>query len=492
MESFLLLLSLVLLAGVWSARLNSRIGFPVLIGFVAIGALLGHGGLNVTPNVSPQFSKYLGYVALILILFEGGLHTSLVRIRRAWIPSISLATFGVLISSAIMTSLAYLLLKLPFYTAALFGVAVSSTDAAAVFTMLGGLSLRRRLVDILEVESGTNDPMAFFLTILLIQWASGHSNLSFLHATGQILVTFGLEMFVGLATGIGIGYVGSFANQKIRLDTGGLYPTLSLAFAFLSFAVAQGLGGSGFLSVYVASVVMGNRRLEHRYSITRFHEGLAWTMNILMFVVLGVQLVPGRLLSIALPGLGLAIGALFVARPAAVWLSTLGMGLSWKEKHFISWAGLRGAVPIVLVLTAVLAPVYTPNTMLSAVFFVVIASTLAQGLTVAPFAKRLGLVDPVPSEGILELVAIARENAVVLPIEVTEHSRYVNKRMVEIPFPANTLCYAVVRGDRVIVPRGATTLQSLDHLLVLSDRRHIVDLRQLFENELIGEPTMLP
>lgn len=492
METFLLLLSFVLLAGVWSARLNSRIGFPVLIGFVAIGAVLGPGALNVTPNVSPLFSKYLGYVALILILFEGGLHTSFARIRRAWIPSISLATVGVLTSATIMTSLAYFLLKLPFYSAALFGVAVSSTDAAAVFSMLGGLSLRRRLVDILEVESGTNDPMAFFLTLTLIQWASQSSRLSFSHATWQVLGTFSLEMFVGLATGIAIGFVGSYANQKIKLDTGGLYPTLSLAFAFLSFAIAQGLGGSGFLSVYVASVVMGSRRMEHRYSIIRFHEGLAWTMNILMFVVLGIQLVPERLLAIAVPGLGLAVGALFVARPAAVWLSTIGMGLNWREKHFISWAGLRGAVPIVLVLTAVLAPVYTPDTMLSAVFFVVIASTLAQGLTVAPVAKRLGLVDPVPSEGILELVAIARENAIVLPIEVTEKSRYVKKRMVEIPFPPNTLCYAVVRGDRVIVPRGATTLQSVDHLLVLSDRRHVADLRKLFEDEVIGEPTLLP
>jgi cell volume regulation protein A len=491
MEASLLLLSVILLAGVWSARVGSRIGFPVLIGFVAIGALLGPSGVNLAPNVSPLLAKYLGYVALVLILFEGGLHTSLASIRKVWVPSFSLATVGVLISSVIMAGLAYYLLKLPFYAAALFGVAVSSTDAASVFSMLGGQSLRKRLVNVLEVESGTNDPMAFFLTLILIQWASNGVG-SFWHATGYLIGTFALQMLVGLAAGIAVGYVGSFTNQRIKLDTGGLYPTLSLAFALLSFAIAQLLHGSGFLSVYVASVVMGNRRMEHRYSVMRFHEGVAWTMHILMFVVLGLQLVPSHLIPIVLPGLGLAFVALFVARPAAVWISTIGMGFTSKEKHFLSWAGLRGAVPIVLVLTAVIAPVYTPDTMLAAVFFVVIASTLVQGLTVSGFARKLDLIDPLPSEGLLELIAIARENAIILPIEITEGSRLINRKMVDIPFPLNTLCYAIVRGNSVIVPRGASRVQVLDHLLVLSDRRHIPDLRELFELESVGEPSFLP
>ncbi|MCF8564883.1 potassium/proton antiporter [Alicyclobacillus tolerans] len=491
MESFLLLLSVILLAGVWSARVGNRFGFPVLIGFVAIGVLLGPGGFGISPLVSLSLAKSVGYVALILILFEGGLHTSVTRIRQAWLPALSLATFGVLISAVMMTFLAYYLLHLPFYAAALLGVAFSSTDAASVFSILGGQPLRQRLIDVLEVESGTNDPMAFFLTLVLLQW-SVHGVGSPWHATWYVVGTFCLQMFVGLAAGLIAGYLGSYANQRVKLDTGGLYPTLSLAFAMLSYAIAELFHGSGFLSVYVASVVMGNRRMEHRYSIMRFHEGLSWTMHILMFVVLGLQLVPATLTGILWPGLGLALGALFIARPAAVWISTIGMGFSWQEKNFLTWAGFRGAVPIVLVLTAILAPGYTPGTMMSAVFFVVIASTLVQGWTVKPLAQKLGLLEPSPSEGLLELVAIARENAIVLPIEITEGSRLVHLRMVDIAFPQNTLCYAIVRDNKVIVPRGATRLQASDHLLVLSDRRHNDDLRLLFEGELIGAPAFLP
>lgn len=491
MESFLLLLSVILLAGVWSARVGNRIGFPVLIGFVAIGILLGPGGFGISPKVPLSTAQSVGYIALILILFEGGLHTSVTRIRSVWLPALSLATVGVLISAAIMACLTHYLLNLPLFPSALLGVAVSSTDAASVFSILGGQPLRKHLVDVLEVESGTNDPMAFFLTIVLIQWST-HGVGSFWHASWYVIGTFALQMLVGLVVGLGAGYLGSLANQRIRLDTGGLYPTLTLAFAILSYAVAVLFHGSGFLSVYVASVVMGNRRLEHRYSIMRFHEGLSWTMHILMFVVLGLQMSPERLFTIVLPGLGLAVGALFIARPAAVWLSTLGMGFNWKEKHFMSWAGFRGAVPIVLVFTVILAPGYTPSTMMDAVFFVVIASTLVQGWTVKPLAQRLELIDPSPSEGLLELVAIARENAIVTPIEITIQSSYIERRMVDIEFPQNTLCYAIIRDNHVIVPRGATRLHAYDHLLVLSDRRHIGNLRTLFREELIGEPEFLP
>lgn len=491
MESFLLLLSIILLAGVWSARVGDRFGFPVLIGFVAIGVIVGPGGLHITNFVPISLANSVGYVALILILFDGGLKIPLSRIRNVWKPALSLATLGVLASALIIAVLAHYLLDLSFYPSALVGVAVSSTDAASVFSMLGGQALRQRLVDVLEVESGTNDPMAFFLTIVLVQW-SIHGVGPIWHATGYVIGTFALQMCVGLLCGIGIGYIGSYANQRIRLDTGGLYPTLSLAFAFLSYSVADVLHGSGFLSVYVASVVMGNRRLEHRYSINRFHEGIAWTMHILMFVVLGFQLDVGRLGPVILPGLALAVGALFLARPTAVWLSTIGMKFSWKERHFLSWAGIRGAVPIVLILTAVLTPGNMPKTMLDAVFFVVIVSTMIQALTVKQFAKRLDLLEVAPSESVLELVAITRENAVVCPVEISEESNLINRKMVDIPFPTNTLCYAIVRGNTVIVPRGASRLQASDHLLVLSDRRHVKDLRTLFSGERIGHPEELP
>lgn len=492
MESFLLLLAVILLAGVWSARVGTRIGVPVMFGFVVIGVLVGPHGLHLTRGVSLVEAKNIGYVALVLILFEGGLHTSWAQVRRIVTPALSLATVGVLVSAAILTVLTYYLLHLSLLSSALIGVAVSSTDAASVFSMLGGQSLSRRLVDVLEVESGANDPMAFFLTIVLIQWASqGLGGAA--HAAQYAVLTFALQMSVGLTAGLAIGYLGSLANQRIRLDTGGLYPTLSLAFALLSYAAAAVAHGSGFLAVYAASMVMGSRRLEHRHSIMRFHEGLAWTMQILMFVVLGFQVTISHLASIIIPGLALALAALLIARPAAVWAATSGMGFSHKERHFLSWAGLRGAVPIVLILTAVLAqPSHASHVMIDAVFFVVMASTLIQGWTVRPFAERLSLLDPEPTESVLELVAIARENATVVPIQISPKSPLVNQRMVDLSFPENTLCYAIIRDDRVIVPRGATRLRETDHLLVLSDRRHVDELRQHFAGEILGKAEFVP
>lgn len=491
MEGFLLLVSIVLLTGVWSASINSRFGFPALIGFVAIGAILGPGGLHITQGFSPLLTKYLSYIALIFILFEGGLHTSVKSIKSAVLPSISLATVGVLISALIMGGLVYYLLRVPVSSAALVGVAVSSTDAASVFAVLGGLTIRRRIVDVLEVESGTNDPMAFFLTSILLEWTSGK-----IHYAGNtawyIAGTFVLQMAVGIVVGVAVGYAGSVMNQKIKLDTEGLYPTLSLAFALLSFSLAQLTFGSGFLAVYLTSIVMGNRRLQYRYSIIRFHEGLAWTTHILMFVVLGLLIFPLRLGTVLVPGLILAGADLFVARPAAVWLATIGMGFSWREKNFLAWAGMRGAVPIVLILTAVIDRIPQYDLLLDVVFFVVISSTVVQGLTASYFAQKMDLTEAAPSESLLELIAIAREHAVVLPVEVKEDSRLTARRMVDIPFPVNTLCYGIIRDEQVVVPRGATRIKSGDHLLILTDRRHIDDLKSLFHEEILGEAALLP
>lgn len=490
MEGFLLLVSMILLIGVWSVSLNSRFGFPALIGFVAIGAVLGPGGLNITHGFSPVMTKSLSYIALILILFEGGLHTSIQSIRSALLPAFSLATVGVLISAVIMGGLVYTLFHVPIHSAALVGVSVSSTDAASVFAVLGGLTLRRRIVDVLEVESGTNDPMAFFLTSLLLDWT--HHQAPFWHATWYVLGSFILQMAVGAVIGTGIGYIGSQMNRRIKLDTEGLYPTLSLAFALLSFSVTQLLYGSGFLAVYLTSIVMGNQGLQYRYSIMRFHEGIAWTMHILMFVVLGLLLFPSRLGAVLLPGLLLAAVGLFVARPLAVWIATMGMGFSWREKNFLAWAGMRGAVPVVLILTAVIDQVPQYDLLLDVVFFVVLSSTIVQGLTAGAFAHKLDLTEPSPSESLMDLIAIAREHAVVLPVEVAKHSRLIHHRMVDIAFPANTLCYGVIRSEKVVVPRGGTRIQSGDHLLILTDRRHIDDLKRLFHEEILGEAALLP
>lgn len=491
MNTITLVVAIVLLSGVLLARVNKQFGFPALISFVAIGALFASADPGILESVTPAVAKNLSYIALAFILFEGGLHTSFRRVRKAFAPALSLATVGVLVSAAIMTVLSFYLIHLSWIAAALLGVAASSTDAASVFSVLGGTSLRRRLVDVLELESGTNDPMAFFLTIILIEWFQRGIGTP-AHAALRVVELFVLEMGVGLAIGIGVGMLAAYLNRRVQLDTSGLYPALSLGFALLSFALAQSLEGSGFLAVYTTAVVMASQKMEHRYSIIRFHEGLAWTMHILMFVVLGFFLVPKDLLSVSIPGIVLAIGALVVARPVAVWISTIGMRFTAKERIFISWAGLRGAAPIVLILSAVEAQVTGYIVLIEVVFFIVIASTLVQGLSVHIVAEQLDLIESTPSEDILDLISIARENAIVLPVEITVLSRLVDRRMTELPFPEGTLCYGIIRGDQVVVPRGKTRLRAGDHLLILSDSRHVQSVRTLFQDEQIGEPGMLP
>lgn len=487
----ILVVAVVLLSGILLARANKRFGFPALISFVAVGAILVNLVPSVLESVTPSVAKDLSYVALAFILFEGGLHTSVRRVKMVWKPSVSLATIGVLVSAAIMTVLAYYILGLSLTAAALLGVAASSTDAASVFSVLGGTSLRRRLADVLEVESGTNDPMSFFLTTVLIGWAEiGVGPIG--QAIWHTILMFVLQMGLGLVIGVLVGQLAAFVNKRVRLDTGGLYPTLSLGFALLAFGLAQALMGSGFLAVYATAVVMSSQQIEHRYSIVRFHEGLAWTMHILMFVVLGFFLVPSDLAFVFIPGVALAVGGLFVARPIAVWISTFGMQFSFREKVFLSWAGLRGAAPIVLILSAVEAQITGYIVLIEVVFFVVIASTLAQGLTVNWVAGKLELVEDTPSEDILDLMSLTRENAIVLPVEIHATSQLIDKRMTEIRFPESTLCYGIVRGDQVVVPRGGTRLRAGDHLLVLSDSRHIGELQSLFETEQVGQPAMLP
>ncbi|MBE3555609.1 MAG: potassium/proton antiporter [Firmicutes bacterium] len=491
MEMFLLVLAVVLLLGVLIERASGTIGFPSLVGFVVAGWLLGPQMLHLLPGISEPVAEAVGVGALIIILFEGGLHTPLHRLHQVAVSSLLLATVGVLVSAAILGLLTWYLLDMAPLEAALVGVAVSSTDAAAVFALLGGTALRRRLVDVLEVESGTNDPMAVFLTLTLISWITTGTTIG----AGQIGAAIGrflLQMVVGAAVGVGLGYGASFLNQHIRLNTGGLYPVLALSCALLSYAVAQLVHGSGLLAVYVTAVTMGNRRMEHRHSILRFHEGLAWTMQILVFVVLGLFARPQQLLQIALPGLLLALAAVFLARPAAVFFSTVGQRFVLSERLFLSWAGLRGAVPIILALMSSTAGVPHADRVFDAVFFVVLLSTLLQGLTVAPLAHRLGLIEPQPTEELLELVRLTRESAIVLPVELTEGSPWAEKEMVDLPFPPNTLCYAIIREDGVVVPRGATQLHAGDHLLILTDRQQIERLRHLFRMDRVGGPAMLP
>ncbi|SIT03584.1 potassium/proton antiporter [Alicyclobacillus vulcanalis] len=481
--------AVVLLSGVLIASAHSRVGLPAMVGFVALGCGIAAIDPDLLTAISPDVATNLSSFALAMILFDGGFHTTPARVRRAFWPSISLATVGVLAQSAIMTALAHAVLRLPWLSCAMLGVAASSTDAASVFSVLGNTSLKARLADVLEVESGTNDPMTFFLMTVLIDLAqAGGRGLRPLDVIGLFVA----QMGIGLCVGWVIGLLGRRLIAAARLDAPGLYPAVTLAVALLSFGVAQLLEGSGFLAVYLTGVAMAGGEIRERVAVLRFHEGLAWIVQIVMFVALGFFLVPRDFADVAVPGLLFALGAIFVARPAAVWLSTLPFRMSADERWFIAWAGLRGAAPIVLVLFAVEAHVQGYIALVEVVFFVVIVSALLQGTSANWLAERLGLVQATPPESLCELLAIAREAAVMVPVEVTPGSPSAGKRLRDLAFPPGALCYAVVRGGKAVVPRGGTRIREGDHLLVLAHEGALGEIERLFHDDQVGHAEALP
>ncbi|MDI9259808.1 potassium/proton antiporter [Alicyclobacillus sendaiensis] len=484
-----IVVAVVLLSGVFIASAHSRLGLPAMVGFVALGCAIAVLDPDVMTAISPDVATNLSSLALAMILFDGGLHTTPNRVRRAFWPAMSLATLGVLAQSAIMTALAHAVLRLPWLSSAMLGVAASSTDAASVFSALGNTSLKARLADVLEVESGTNDPMTFFLMTVLIDLARGDPRA---FRPLEVALLFAAQMGIGLGVGLAVGYLGRRLLAAARLDAPGLYPAVTLAMALLSFGVAQSMSGSGFLSVYLTGVWMAGARMRERLTVLRFHEGLAWIVQIVMFVVLGFFLVPRDFADVAVPGVLLACGAIFVARPAAVWLSTLLTRMSAEERWFIAWAGLRGAAPIVLILFAVEAHVQGYIALVEVVFFVVIASALVQGTTVERIAETFALIETTPTESVCELLAVAREAAVMVPIEVRPGSPRAGKRLRDLAFPPDTLCYAVVRGGKAIVPRGSTRIRAGDHLLVLADEGAIPELEHLFREDQVGHAEALP
>jgi len=383
-DNFILLASLLLIIGVLTTKFSSRLGVPALILFLAVGMIVGSDGLGFIYFDNANYAQLIGVLALIIILFEGGLQTRWNTVKSVLTPSLSLATIGVLLTTSIVAVAAKLIFDVSWFEAFLFGSIVGSTDAAAVFAVLKGQNIKARLGATLEAESGTNDPMAVFLTLLFIQFLTTGGGNIFL----SILLFF-WQMGIGLLLGFIFGKVATFAINKINLDSSGLYPIFALAFALLTYSFAAFINASGLLAVYVAALVIGNSDLTYRTSIFRFNEGFAWMMQILMFIMLGLLVFPTQLFTfdVMLKGCLIAIVLLVVARPIAVFLSTIKMGFNFKEKIFLSWAGLRGAVPIVLATFPMLAGIENSQLIFNVVFFVVLTSALLRLNNCLAFTK---------------------------------------------------------------------------------------------------------
>lgn len=388
-DHLLLGASTLLLISVMASRLSGWTGVPALLLFLGIGMLAGSEGFGGIDFDHPQLVQSIGIIALALILYSGGLDTHWHDIRPVLGKGLALATVGVVLTAAFVAWLTAYLLQISPTEAFLFGAIVSSTDAAAVFAVLRArrLTLRGHLAPLLELESGSNDPMAVFLTLGLI---------GLLMEPGvtmwDMVPMFVKHMVLGGLLGYGMGMGIAFMIRWLRLEGRGLYAVFSLAAALFTYGLTASIGGNGFLAVYLAGLTVGTSNIRQLEHLRRYHEGEAWLMQILMFLMLGLQAFPSRILSVVSIGLILSFFLIFLARPLAVWLTLRPAGMSWREILFIAWGGLRGAVPIVLATFPVLAGVPQAATIFPLVFFIVLSSVLLQGTTLPLVAKWLGVI----------------------------------------------------------------------------------------------------
>ncbi|GAM13130.1 potassium/proton antiporter [Mesobacillus selenatarsenatis] len=481
-DSFIMLLAFLLIVGVLTTRFSTRLGVPSLILFILVGMVMGSDVLGIVYFDNASLTQKIGVIALIIILFEGGLQTNWKDVRPVIVPSLSLATIGVLITSGIIAAAAKLILGLDWLESILFGAIVGSTDAAAVFAVLKDHNISPKLGSTLEAESGSNDPMAVFLTVAMIELITIPDT--------RILILVGdffLQMGLGLVLGIIFGKIAVKALNSINLDSSGLYPVFATAFALLTYGITAFLNGSGLLAVYIAAILIGNAEIAYRHSIFRFSEGFAWMMQILMFVILGLLVFPSELFTpaILIQGLLVSLILILVARPVAVFISTTKMKYTHKERIFLSWAGLKGAVPIILATFPLLAGIEDSHQIFNVVFFVVLTSALIQGATIPMLANKLGLNGPkktVPMQS-LELISLGKADAEMIEYEMESESAIVGKTLMEIPFPEGTLVNAVIRNGKLIAPTGNTVIMAGDFLYILSGRKNKQKLKKLLKEK---------
>ncbi len=459
----MLVVALLLATAVLSSRATGRLGIPVALIFIGLGMAAGHEGAGGIAFEDYGLTFRLGVVALSLILFDGGLNTTSADIRRVLKPAGLLATLGVLLSTIFMSGAARLL-GFSWGESLLIGAVVSSTDAAAVFGVLrgSGLSLKKRVATTLEVESGLNDPLAVILTVIATaSLASGKP--PSLMALALVPVQIAIGAGAGLVLALGARHV----LTKIGMP-GGLYAVLTVSLAFLAFAAPTLISGSGFLSVYVAGAVLGNGPLPYRSGLLRVHDALAWFAQILMFLLLGLLVSPLRLLEVAGAGTLLGLILAILVRPLSALPCLLPFRYPWRESLFVAWAGLRGAVPIILATYPVLAGVAGAPRVFDTAFFIVVLSTLVPGATIRSLVRLVRLQSDAapPPPALLEITSTQLLAGEIMSFYIDAASSVAGARVVDIPFPLDAAAMLVVRGRELIAPRGYTIIEHGDHVHV--------------------------
>ena len=449
----------VLLASVLAVRVSIRLGLPSLLLYLAIGVILGEAGFGIRFD-NPELTQSLGLAALVMILTEGGLTTRWSAVKPALGIGIVLSTVAVAVSIAVTGSALHWLLGLDWRFALLWGAVLASTDAAAVFSVLRSARVGKRLVGALELESGLNDAPAYIAVVVLAEGAT-------VDWTLPLLVVY--ELAAGAAIGLLFGWLGAVALRRAALPATGLYPLATVAVCIVAYSSGQLTHASGLLATYVAALVLGNSRLPHRSDTLSFAEGLGWLAQIGLFVLLGLFASPSRLLETLVPGLVAGAVVLLLARPLSVLLSALPFRLPWREQAFLSWAGLRGAVPIVLAMIPLSEGVPGAQHLVDAVFVLVIVLTLLQGATLGPLARVLGLSKhPDPDEIEVDAAPLDELDAVLLQVRIQPGSKMHGVYLSELRLPTGATVSLVVRDGSGFTPQKTSRLQESDQLLVVT------------------------
>jgi cell volume regulation protein A len=482
----------IIVGGLVASLLAVRLRVPSLVVFLGLGMAVGSDGAGWIDFDDYGLARTVGVVALSLILFEGGLSSGLREIRPVLAPAATLAVAGTAITAAITGLAATWLLDLSLLEGLLLGAILSSTDGAAIFALLRGSTLRRRLARLLEGESGMNDPVAVLLVLGFSAWIIEPD-----YGFADFLWLFVRQMTIGLAVGLVVGRVAVAGFRRARLATAGLYPVASLATAAIAFGAAETLHGSGFLAVYLAGLALGTATIPAQRTVAAFHEGIGWVAQLTLFVTLGLLIFPSQLDEVAWEGTLLALVVLLVARPVAVAATTSPFGFSLREQSVLSWAGLRGAVPVVLATFPVLEGVPDSRGFFDVVFFAVLLSTLLQGSTFEPLARRLGLTTATPAlpRPLAEAGTIRRLGAEVLEYPIGADDAIVGARVRDLGLPRDAVVNVIVRGEEAIPPRGSTRLQSGDRLHVLlriAAARRVHEIVDRWRDGPIGGPPRPP
>jgi potassium/hydrogen antiporter len=458
----------LLAAGIAASLLAARVRLPGLLLFLGLGMLLGSDGTGLIDfgqgETDYELARTIGVVALAVILFEGGLTAGFDEIRPVLRPALGLALVGTFVTAGITGLAAIWLFDLGTLEGLLLGAIISSTDGAAIFALLRGSTLRRRLARTLEGEAGFNDPVAVLLVVGFVEWIEEPA-----FGAADMVLLLMEELGIGLAVGLAVGWLAVRGLQRARIDTAGLYPVATLATAAIAFGAAETLHGSGFLAAYLAGLALGTARIPAKRTVTVFHQGLAWVAQIAMFLTLGLLVFPSDLLDVVVEGTALALVLVLVARPVAAFASTALDRFSLQDRVVLGWAGLRGAVPVVLATFPVIAEVEDSINFFNIVFFAVVISTLVQGTTFEPLAKRLGVTtsEPALPRPLAETGTIRRLGAEIVEYPVGPEDAIVGHRVRELGLPRDALLSVIVRGEEALLPRGSTRVEA-------GDRMHVV------------------